>query len=193
MPRASCVIFHSSGVSSRPWAVSRQPWSGFQAALAQSTLFSVSLPGLAPGFLNIAPDNKKGLLGMAAAPVQLLGCLSGRGRSRTDRQSVATAVQNPMLPLSTQAGRASGVGFLSQPWCRQMLPGRGKGLVLKRGSTLRCLQRGRDTCGKLGDPGQIFQDLKTEMGMLISKKEIKQTTTSSYHLKGNKSLFGSQI
>lgn len=133
---------------------------------------------LPPGFLNIAPDNKKGLLGMAAAPVQLLGCLSGRRRSRTDRQSMASAVQNPMLPLSTQAGRASGVGFLSQPWCRQMLPGcasgRGKGLVLKRGSTLRCLQRGRDTCGKLGDPGQIFQDLKTEMGMLISKMEIKQ-------------------
>lgn len=62
---------------------------------------------------------------MAAAPLQLLGCLSGRGRSRTDRQSMATAVQNPMLPLSTQAGRASGVGFLSQPWCRQMLPGCG--------------------------------------------------------------------
>lgn len=120
-----------------PGAVSRQPWSGFQAALAQSTLFSVSLPGLAPGFLNIAPDNKKGLLGMAAAPVQLLGCLSGRGRSRTDRQSMATAVQNPMLPLSTQAGRASGVGFLSQPWCRQMLPGcasgRGKGTGTEEG------------------------------------------------------------
>lgn len=106
--------------------------------------------------------------------------MSVRPREEQDRQTeMATAVQNPMLPLSPQAHRASGVGFLSQPWCRQMLPGyasgRGKGLGLKGGVHAEVFVERKRHLWQAADPGQILHDFKTEMGILISRKENKQT------------------
>lgn len=74
-----------------PGAVSRQPWPSPHS-------FRFHFQASRPGFLNIAPDNQKGLLGMAAAPDQLLGCLSGRGRSRTDRQRWLQLYRIPCCP-----------------------------------------------------------------------------------------------
>lgn len=65
MPSDACVFLHAFRIASRHRAVSRESWPGPQ--------FSVPLLGLLPGFLNIAPDNKEGLRGMAVAHDQLLG------------------------------------------------------------------------------------------------------------------------
>lgn len=60
-----------------------------------------------------------------------------------------------------------------------MLPGyalgRGKGLGLKGGVHAEVFVERKRHLWQAADPGQILHDFKTEMGILVSRKENEQT------------------
>lgn len=114
---------------------------------------------------------------MASAHGQLLGYQAEEGTGQTDRQTgpghgySCTEAWKPYATFALILCLSPGKGRCHQAGCG---PGRGGGLLLKGRARLRCTEM---RC-LWPDPGQILQAVKTEVAMLIPKKENKQTTAN---------------